>query len=59
MQQTIPTETLRHEAQTVGDLKKTNYQVLPIREEMRVNLIRMFSSGERLLPGIIGFDVAN
>ena len=56
MQQTIPTETLRHEAQTVGDLKKTNYQVLPIREEMRANLIRTFSSGERLLPGIIGFD---
>ena len=56
MQQTIPTETLRHEVQTVGDLKKTNYQVLPIREEMRANLIRTFSSGERLLPGIIGFD---
>ncbi len=56
MQQTIPTETLRHEVQTVGDLKKTNYQVLPIREEMRANLIRMFSSGEQLLPGIIGFD---
>ena len=56
MQHTIPTETLRHEVQTVGDLKKTNYQVLPIREEMRANLIRMFSSGERLLPGIIGFD---
>ncbi len=56
MQHTIPTETLRHEVQIVGDLKKTNYQVLPIREEMRANLVRMFSSGERLLPGIIGFD---
>ena len=56
MQQTTPTETLRREVQTVGDLKKIDYQVLPVREEMRANLIRMLAAGEKLLPGIIGYD---
>ena len=41
---------------TVGALKKIDYQVLPVREEMRANLIRMLASGEKLLPGIIGYD---
>lgn len=56
MQQTIPTETLRREVQTVSDLKKVNYQFLSVREEMRANLIRRLSGGEKLLPGIIGYD---
>ena len=56
MQQTVPMETLRREVQTVGDLRKIDYQVLPVREEMRANLIRMLASGEKLLPGIIGYD---
>lgn len=41
---------------TVGDLKKANYRVLPVREEMRTNLLRMLTAGERLLPGIVGYD---
>ena len=56
MQQTTPIETLRREVQTVGDLKKIDYQVLPVREEMRANLIRMLAAREKLLPGIIGYD---
>ena len=56
MHQTIPTETLRREVQTVGDLKKVDYQVLSVREEMRANLIRRLSVGGNLLPGIIGYD---
>ena len=51
-----PDETLRHEARTVGDLKKAAYRVLPTREEMRVNLLRMLATREQILPGIIGYE---
>jgi len=51
-----PDETLRHEARTVGDLKKAGYRVLPTREEMRVNLLRMLATRELILPGIIGYE---
>ena len=51
-----PDETLRHEARTVGDLKKAGYRVLPTREEMRVNLLRMLATKEQILPGIIGYE---
>jgi len=43
-------------ASTLGELKHSGYQVLPVREEMRRNLLGKLSSGERILPGIIGFD---
>ncbi len=43
-------------ATTLGELKRSGYQVLPVREEMRRNLLGKLSSGERILPGIIGFD---
>lgn len=56
MQHTRTNETLRHEVHTVGDLKKAGYRILPVREEMRANLLRMLARGERILPGIIGYD---
>jgi magnesium chelatase subunit I len=56
VQHTRPDETLRHEAHTLGDLKKAGYRVLPVREEMRANLLRMLAAGERILPGIIGYE---
>ena len=43
-------------AGTLGELKRSGYQVLPVREEMRRNLLARLASGERILPGIIGFD---
>jgi magnesium chelatase subunit I len=49
-------EAFRQNVRTVGDLKKAGYHVLPVREEMRANLVRMLASGERILPGIIGYD---
>jgi magnesium chelatase subunit I len=49
-------EAFRHTVHTVGDLKKAGYRVLPVREEMRANLLRMLATGERMLPGIIGYD---
>jgi magnesium chelatase subunit I len=41
---------------TVGELRASGYQVLPVREEMRKNLIAKIRSGEDLFPGIHGYD---
>ena len=44
------------EAKTLGELKKNGIDVLAVRDEMRKNLVRYLESGERILPGIIGYD---
>ena len=44
------------QASTLGELQRSGYQVLPVREEMRRNLLRKLEAEERILPGIIGFD---
>ncbi len=41
---------------TIGELRAAGYQVVPVREEMRRNLLRMLARGERMLPGLIGYD---
>ncbi|GBD23224.1 Magnesium-chelatase 38 kDa subunit [bacterium HR29] len=41
---------------TLGELKASGYKVLPVREEMRRNLIEKIRRGERLFPGIFGYD---
>ena len=41
---------------TLGALKAANYAVLPVREELRKNLIAKIRSGERLFPGVVGYD---
>ena len=41
---------------TVGELKASGYQVLPVREEMRKNLIAKMRAGEDLFPGIYGYE---
>lgn len=43
-------------ASTLADLKKSGYQVVTVKEEMRRNLIRKLQSGETMFPGIIGYD---
>ncbi len=43
-------------ATTIGQLRESGYQVLPIREEMRNNLIAKIRAEELLFPGIIGFE---
>jgi len=43
-------------AGTLGDLKRDGYRVLPVREEMRRNLLAKLERRERILTGIIGFD---
>ena len=41
---------------TLGELKNTGYKVLPVKEEIRNNLINKIQSGEQLFPGIIGYE---
>ena len=41
---------------TIGDLRASNYQVLPVRQELRQNLIAKIRSEEIVFPGIIGFE---
>ena len=41
---------------TIGELRTTRYKVLPIREELRKNLMAKLKKGDVLFPGIVGFD---
>ncbi len=41
---------------TIGALRRSGYQVLPVKEEIRRNLIRKLRAGETIFPGIIGYD---
>ncbi len=41
---------------TLGELKRSGYAVLPVKEEIRNNLIRKLKKNEQLFPGIIGYD---
>ena len=41
---------------TIGELRASGYQVIPVREEMRKNLIAKIKSEEIVFPGIIGFE---
>lgn len=44
------------EAKTLGELKKSGIAVLSVRDEMRKNMVQHLESGNRILPGIIGYD---
>ena len=41
---------------TVGELKASSYEVLPVRGELRKNLIAKIRAEETVFPGIIGFE---
>ncbi|MGI8926989.1 MAG: magnesium chelatase [Tepidiformaceae bacterium] len=41
---------------TLGELKASGYRTLPVREEMRKNLIEKMRSGEELFPGVFGYE---
>ena len=43
-------------AKTLGELKAQNYQVLPVREEMRRNLMTRLQAGDEVFPGIVGYQ---
>lgn len=50
MPQTLP------RPRTIGELQQSEYQVLPVKEEMRKNLIRKLRDNQPLFPGIVGYD---
>src|ERR1700692_4291613 len=41
---------------TIGELRRAEYRVLPVRTELRRNLIRKLSTHEELFSGIRGYD---
>src|SRR5258705_3613181 len=41
---------------TLGELKSAGFEVLPVRMEMRKNLLARLRSGEQILPGIVGYE---
>ena len=41
---------------TIGQLRESGYRVLPVKEEMRKNLMRKIREGADLFPGIIGYE---
>ena len=44
------------EIRTLGQLKESGYVPRSVKDEMRENLIRKLKNGERLFPGILGYD---
>jgi magnesium chelatase subunit I len=41
---------------TFGELRRSGYKPLAVKDEMRKNLVDMLRAGTRRFPGIIGFD---
>jgi len=48
--------TITTQPRTIGELRKSGYKVLSVKEEMRKNLIQKIRDGEELFPGIIGYE---
>lgn len=46
----------RSKAKNIGELKAAGYKTVPVRQEMRRNLIAMIKGGKEIFPGIIGYD---
>src|SRR5688500_14202954 len=41
---------------TLGELKAKGYRSVSVKDELRSNLIRKLKAGEKLFPGIVGYD---
>ncbi len=41
---------------TLGELRASGYKVLPVREELRNNLIEKIRKGAELFPGVFGYE---
>jgi len=41
---------------TIGELERAGYHTVPVRIEMRNNLLRLLRNKEKVLPGIVGYD---
>jgi len=49
-------KTTYSQARTLAELRVSGYVSRPVKEEMRANLIEKLRSGQRLFPGIVGYD---
>lgn len=43
-------------ASTVGELRAAGYEPMPVKEEMRRNLVRLIRRGDTLFPGLVGYE---
>src|SRR5438270_7789245 len=43
-------------ARTLGELRTSGYRSVSVKAEMRANLITKLRAGEKLFPGIVGYD---
>ena len=43
-------------AKTFGELKQSGYKSVSVKDELRANLIKKLRAGEKLFPGIVGYD---
>ena len=41
---------------TLGELKESGYERVSVKDELRANLIKKLRAGEKLFPGIVGYD---
>src|SRR5215216_5924097 len=41
---------------TLSELRAARYKTLSVKDELRLNLIKKLRSGEKLFPGIVGYD---
>ncbi len=45
-----------NKARTLGELRASGYASRSVKDEMRANLIKKLRNGERLFPGILGYE---
>ena len=53
---TATPHTISGRPSTIGQLRASEYRVLPVREELRNNLVAKIRAGDVVFPGIIGFE---
>ncbi len=41
---------------TLGELRKSGYEVISVKDELRNNLISKLQNGDQIFPGIIGYE---
>jgi magnesium chelatase subunit I len=51
-----PEISMEQRPRTLGELRESGYASRSVKDEMRANLIAKLRSGERLFPGIVGYD---
>src|SRR6185503_14446188 len=49
-------KTSSEQPRTLGELKQSGYQSVPVKDELRANLIAKLRAGEKLFRGIVGYD---